>query len=93
MVGATYPKELAEIRAIAGDMPILIAGIGAQGGSVEEVMKAGLNSKKAGLIINSSRSIIYASGGKDFPDKARSTAQELKNMINTYRLNIKRGNA
>jgi len=60
VVGATYPKELAEIRKVVGDMPILIPGIGAQGGDLESVLKNGLNSNKQGLIISSSRGIIFA---------------------------------
>ncbi|MDO8609612.1 MAG: orotidine-5'-phosphate decarboxylase, partial [bacterium] len=60
VVGATYPQELAEIRKITGDMTFLVPGIGVQGGDVEKTVKAGLNSKGAGMIINSSRGIIYA---------------------------------
>lgn len=60
VVGATYPAELAEARKIVGDMPILVPGIGEQGGSVEEILKNGLNSQKQGLIISSSREIIFA---------------------------------
>lgn len=59
VAGATYPKELAEIRKVVGDMPILIPGIGAQGGDLEATLKNGLNSKKQGLIISSSRGIIF----------------------------------
>lgn len=77
VAGATYPQELKRIREIAGDdTPILVPGIGAQGGDLETMLKAGLNSQGKGLIINSSRGIIY---GKD-PAKA---AEELKNQINT----------
>ena len=61
VVGATYPTELEIVRRIVGDMPILVPGIGAQGGDVEATLKAGFTSNKAGLIINSSRSIIFAS--------------------------------
>ncbi len=60
VVGATYPKELAEIRSITGDMIFLVPGIGAQGGDVEAAVKNGIDSTGAGLIINSSRAIIYA---------------------------------
>ena len=63
VVGATYPKELKEIREIMGDMTFLVPGIGAQGGDIEATMRAGLNSKNAGMIINSSRGIIFASNG------------------------------
>lgn len=60
VVGATYPEELAVVRKAVGDMTILVPGIGAQGGDLEKVMAAGLNSQKAGLLINSSRGIIFA---------------------------------
>lgn len=60
VVGATYPEELKIVRGIVGDMPILIPGIGAQGGDLENTIKNGLNSQKQGLIISSSRGIIFA---------------------------------
>lgn len=60
VVGATYPQELSKVRKIVGDMPILVPGIGAQGGDLKETLKNGLNSKKQGLIISSSRGIIFA---------------------------------
>ncbi len=85
VVGATYPKELKEVRKIAGDMTFLVPGIGTQGGDVEKTVKAGLNSKNAGMIINSSRGIIFASNGKDFAEKARGETKKLKDLINQYR--------
>jgi orotidine-5'-phosphate decarboxylase len=85
VTGATYPEELAEIRKLAGDMTFLIPGIGAQGGDVEKTVKAGLNSKNAGMIINSSRGIIFASKGEDFADKAREETFILREEINKYR--------
>ena len=81
MVGATYSEELAEIRAIVGDMPILTAGIGAQNGDLAKTMRAGLDNNKKGLIINASRSIIFASSGEDFAQIARSKAQELQSEM------------
>ncbi|MCR4306045.1 MAG: orotidine-5'-phosphate decarboxylase [Candidatus Daviesbacteria bacterium] len=60
VVGATYPEEIKIVREIIGDMPILVPGIGAQGGDLESTLKNGLNSKKQGLIISSSRGIIFA---------------------------------
>lgn len=60
VVGATYPEELKEVRKIVGDMPILVPGIGAQGGDLKATIENGLNSKGQGLIINSSRGIIFA---------------------------------
>ncbi len=85
VVGATYPEELAKIRAIVGDMTLLVPGVGAQGGDVEKTIKAGKNSKGAGMIINSSRGIIFASNGEDFAQKARSEAERLQMEINKYR--------
>jgi orotidine-5'-phosphate decarboxylase len=85
VVGATYPDELKIVRDIVGDMTLLVPGIGSQGGDVEKTIKAGINSKKAGLIINSSRSIIFASNDDDFAEKAREAAENLKNQINSFR--------
>ncbi|OGK24130.1 orotidine 5'-phosphate decarboxylase [Candidatus Roizmanbacteria bacterium RIFCSPLOWO2_01_FULL_37_12] len=75
VVGATYPQELAEIRKIVGDMTFLVPGIGAQGGDLEKTLKAGLNSKKSGLIINSSRGIIFS-------ENPRIEAKILQKRIN-----------
>ena len=85
VVGATYPKELAEVRAIVGDMPILIPGIGVQGGEVEATVKAGKDNRGWGMIINSSRGIIFASKGPDFAEAARRETQRLREEINKYR--------
>lgn len=85
VVGATYPEEMAEVRLIIGDMPILIPGIGAQGGDIEATVKAGQNSHGQGMIINSSRGILYASTGPDFAEAARTETQRLHDEINKYR--------
>ncbi len=85
VVGATYPRELAEVRAIVGDMPILLPGIGAQGGEVESTVTAGKDSRGWGMIVNSSRGVIFASKGADFPQAARTAAQQLREEINRYR--------
>lgn len=85
VVGATYPKELAQIRKAVGDIPILIPGIGAQGGDIEKTVKAGRDSKNQGIIIHSSRSIIFASSGADFADAARQKTKELSDQINQVR--------
>ncbi len=85
VAGATYPQELEEIRSIAGDMPLLVPGVGAQGGDIEAVIKSGLDSRGAGLIINSSRGIIYAGSGEDFADSARLAARKLRDEINKHR--------
>ena len=81
MVGATYPEELGEVRAIADDLPILVAGIGAQDGHLAETVRGGLDSRGRGLIMNASRSIIFASRGTDFAEVARKKAEELHNAI------------
>ena len=75
MVGATYPKEMKKVREIAGDMTFLVPGIGAQGGSVEEVKKAGLNKEGLGLIINSSRGIIFSENPKE---EAKKLCEEIR---------------
>ena len=81
VVGATYPEELSEVRRIVGDMPILIPGVGAQGGDVEKTVKAGLNSRKEGIIVNSSRGIIFASSGPEFAAAARRETIDLNEEI------------
>jgi orotidine-5'-phosphate decarboxylase len=85
VVGATYPEELAEVRKIVGDMTLLVPGLGSQGGEVGPMMEAGLNSKKKGMIINSSREVIYAGDGEDFAEKLRDKSQQLRDTINRYR--------
>lgn len=85
VVGATYPDELREVRGLVGDMPILIPGIGAQGGDVEKTVSAGKDSRGQGMIINSSRSIIFASKGEDFAEAARRETEKLRDLINQYR--------
>ena len=83
VVGATYPSELKRIREVVGDIPLLIPGIGAQGGDVAATVKAGRDSRGQGLIINSSRGIIYVSQGNDFAQAARKAAMALSLEINT----------
>ncbi len=85
VVGATYPQELAKIRSIVGQMPLLIPGIGAQGGDIAATLQAGLNqnAQQSGLIISSSRSIIFAGTTRqDFADKAQLACQKLNAQIN-----------
>lgn len=81
MVGATYPEELGEVRRIVGDMPILIPGIGAQGGDLEKTVAAGKDARGRGMIIAASRAILFASRGEDFAEAARERAQELHGAI------------
>ena len=85
VVGATYPKELKEIRSIVGDMPLLVPGIGAQGGDIERTVTNGKNGKGTGMIINSSRGIIYSGKGDNFAEAARIAALRLRDEINRYR--------
>ena len=85
VVGATYPQELGEIRSLTGNMPFLVPGIGAQGGDIEKAVVNGKDEKGRGMIINSSRGIIYAGKGKDFAQAARTAALRLKDEINRYR--------
>jgi orotidine-5'-phosphate decarboxylase len=109
VVGATYPEELAQVRAIVGDMPILVPGIGAQGGDINAVIRAGTTTpssaatsqattmaaatsaattsphsptSRRGLIINSSRAILYASGSANFATAAREAALATRTAIN-----------
>jgi orotidine-5'-phosphate decarboxylase len=87
VVGATFPQELAEVRAIVGDMPLLVPGVGAQGGDIEATVKSGRTANGAGMMINSSRAIIYAQpqGDEDFAAAARRVALETRDAINQYR--------
>ena len=104
VVGATYPEELSRVRAIVGDMPILVPGIGAQGGDINAVIRAGIATpiaaatsqattsaaatsphsptSRRGLIINSSRAILYASDGTNFASAARDVALATRTAIN-----------
>ena len=83
VVGATVPEEIAKVRAIVGDMPLLIPGIGAQGGDIEATVKAGAiaGAPGTGMIINSSRAILYASSGNDFAEAARVVAQSTRDAL------------
>jgi orotidine-5'-phosphate decarboxylase len=85
VVGATYPQELAEIRRIVGDMPLLVPGVGAQGGDVAQVVRNGQTAAGTGLMVSSSRSILYASTGDDFASAARAATLSLRQQINAHR--------
>ena len=92
VTGATYPEELGRVRQIVGDMPLLVPGIGAQGGDIEEVLKNGLNEESNGLIISSSREILYAHEKVDYSVDisqgliaSRQVAMATKNSINEFR--------
>ncbi|HUJ52840.1 MAG TPA: orotidine-5'-phosphate decarboxylase [Steroidobacteraceae bacterium] len=85
VVGATYPRELAEVRERVGEMPLLVPGIGAQGGDVAQVVRNGQTRAGTGLIISASRSVLYASTGPDFAAAARGAAEVLRAQINATR--------
>ena len=85
VVGATFPQELADVRSIVGDLPLLVPGIGAQGGDVEATVRAGRTAAGAGLMISSSRAILYAGSGEDFADAARKVALATRDEVNLYR--------
>lgn len=86
VIGATYPEELAAIRLMADGMTFLVPGVGAQQAVLEKTVKGGLNDKKKGLIISASRSVIFASAGEDYCERAREEAEKLRTEINNYRL-------
>ena len=85
VVGATYPDEIRAVRSIVGDMPLLIPGIGAQGGDLAATLDAGLCSDGTGVMINSSRAIIYASSGDDYQNAMRQAAADTQRQINALR--------
>jgi orotidine-5'-phosphate decarboxylase len=85
VVGATWPKELAEVRALTGDLPFLVPGVGAQGGDVEAVLRHGATRDGTGLVISSSRAILYAGHDTDFAAAARRAARVQRDEINRYR--------
>lgn len=85
VVGATWPTQLKEVRAIVGDVPFLVPGVGAQGGDVEAVVTNAKTADGTGLIVSSSRAILYASQGNDFADAAAQAAKSLRDEINRWR--------
>ena len=85
VVGATYPEELKEIRKLCPGMPLLIPGIGAQGGDLELSVRYGVDAAKEMAIIVAARQVLYASKGPDYAQAARKAASELRDAINRYR--------
>jgi orotidine-5'-phosphate decarboxylase len=87
VVGATFPNEIAQVRALVGEMPLLIPGVGAQGGDVESTVRAGRTANGSGMMINSSRAILYAKqiGDEDYAQAARRVAQDTRDAINLFR--------
>jgi orotidine-5'-phosphate decarboxylase len=86
VMGATFPEELKVIRGIVGDMPLLIPGVGAQGGDVAAVVRDGRTADGAGLMINSSRGILYASMSAGYAEAAADAARSLRDEINRHRM-------
>lgn len=82
VVGATVPEQLAAVRAVCPNLPLLIPGIGAQGGNLEATVQNGVDHAGRNAIISSSRGIIYASSGSDYADAARRAASDLRDGIN-----------
>jgi len=81
VVGATYPNELRRVRAAVGDLPLLVPGVGAQGGDIDATVGAGADSHGFGMVINSSRAILYASAGDDYAAAARAAASATRDQI------------
>jgi orotidine-5'-phosphate decarboxylase len=81
VVGATYPAEVGVVRSIVGDLPLLVPGIGAQGGDVEATVRLGQTSAGRGLIVSSSRAVLYASSGRDFAEAALRVATDSRDEI------------
>ena len=90
MVGATYPKEIERVRELAPTLPLLIPGVGAQGGDALATVRAGLRTDATGaitgpVIVSSSRAVLYASSGSDFAQAARAEAKRTRDTLNAAR--------
>src|SRR6201996_8443892 len=85
VVGATYPNELAKVRALTGDMPFLVPGVGAQGGDVQAVISNGQTTAGDGLMVSSSRAILYAANDESWIEAARTATRRLRDQINQFR--------
>ncbi|MDY0047287.1 MAG: orotidine 5'-phosphate decarboxylase, partial [Thauera propionica] len=86
VVGATFPAEIARVRELTGDMPLLVPGIGAQGGDIAATLMAGRTANGTGLMINSSRAVLYAGKGESFADAARKVALDTRDAMNALRM-------
>ena len=84
VVGATYPQEIERVRALAPTVPLLIPGVGAQGGDARATVRAGWR-PDGPIVVNSSRAILYASSGTDFAQAARAAAQATRDQLNAAR--------
>jgi orotidine-5'-phosphate decarboxylase len=89
VVGATVPEELAAVRRTCPDLPILLPGVGAQGGELEASVTAGQDARGRGLLVVAARQVLYASSGADFPEAARRVAGSLKERINRVRRGVR----
>ena len=85
VVGATYPEDVARVRAVAPVVPILLPGVGAQAGDLERSVQAAVDDDGGGAIVNVSRSLLYASSGADWQPAARAEAERVHAAINTAR--------
>lgn len=85
VVGATKSADIRSVRTLAPSAPFLVPGVGAQGGNIDDVVKYGCTQDSFGVVINASRSVLYASNGKDFADAARNEATKLRDEINFVR--------
>ncbi len=91
VVGATYPDEMRELRASCPEMLFLVPGVGAQEGELERSVRAGLDARGGGMVINAARSILYGSGGPNSPEQAHLAAQTLRDAIERHRLAAQTG--
>ena len=91
VVGATVPEQLASVRQLCPEMPLLVPGVGAQGGDLEAAVRAGVDANGRLALVNSSRGIIYASRGSDFAAAAGRAARALRDSINTVLTEVGRG--
>ncbi|MFM9108003.1 MAG: orotidine-5'-phosphate decarboxylase [Chloroflexota bacterium] len=91
VVGATWPEQLAAVRALCPEQPILLPGVGAQAGDLAAALRAGIDRHGEGLLVTSSRAIIYASAGDDWAEAARAAAVALRDQIETGRAEIAAG--
>ena len=85
VVGATWPEQLRDVRARVGDLPFLVPGVGAQGGDAEAVVRNAKTADGTGLVVSSSRAILYASSGDDYAEAAAAAARELRDTLNRAR--------
>ncbi|HWS74113.1 MAG TPA: orotidine-5'-phosphate decarboxylase [Quisquiliibacterium sp.] len=85
VVGATFPEELARVRSLAGELPLLVPGIGAQGGDIDAAVAAGATADGLGMVVNSSRAVLYASGGEDFAQAAALVAIATRDALRAAR--------